>query len=348
MTLTYRSNKGSALTYAELDENFRDLQEDTDLDRVLKNGNFSEESIFVNSIMIANSSINGIASEEEALEKTNNTKIMTPLRVGQVLDSIDSIAPVIDFQEFTSSDVWTKPDGVSMVYVEVIGAGGSGAAYRNNTNAGASGGGGGQFNSGFFRAEDLTLTVTVALGAGGAAVVRTTNGLSIGNSGGDSSFGAYLVGKGGLGGGATYSAGTAIRPPANTLAYSGGAMLIRTSYNSGSALTDAVSITHTPIQSVADGQSTINGGAAGGNRIQGQWSYIDGESNTITVPLGTTGNGGVSQNHGNGGASAYGSGPLTATSGSAPGGGGGASNTTNSTNATSGAGADGRVRVWAW
>ena len=38
MTITKRSVKGSALTYAEMDENFRDLDSDMTLDRVLKNG----------------------------------------------------------------------------------------------------------------------------------------------------------------------------------------------------------------------------------------------------------------------------------------------------------------------
>ena len=39
MTITKRTTKGSALTYAEMDENFRDLDSDMTLDRVLKNGN---------------------------------------------------------------------------------------------------------------------------------------------------------------------------------------------------------------------------------------------------------------------------------------------------------------------
>jgi hypothetical protein len=39
MTITKRGTKGSALTYAEMDENIRDLYEDTDLERVLDNGN---------------------------------------------------------------------------------------------------------------------------------------------------------------------------------------------------------------------------------------------------------------------------------------------------------------------
>lgn len=39
MTIVKRATKGTALTYAEMDENIRDLYEDTDIDRVLANGN---------------------------------------------------------------------------------------------------------------------------------------------------------------------------------------------------------------------------------------------------------------------------------------------------------------------
>jgi hypothetical protein len=56
MTITYRTTKGSALTYGEVDENFRDLYEDTDLQRVLTNGNISTLSMTVNSITLTASS----------------------------------------------------------------------------------------------------------------------------------------------------------------------------------------------------------------------------------------------------------------------------------------------------
>lgn len=61
MTITYRQTKGSALTYGEVDENFRDLREDTDLQRVLENGSNSTLSMTVNSIVITNSSTPGTA-----------------------------------------------------------------------------------------------------------------------------------------------------------------------------------------------------------------------------------------------------------------------------------------------
>ena len=44
MTITKRTTKGSALTYAELDENFRDLDSDMTLDRVLRNGDSSNSN----------------------------------------------------------------------------------------------------------------------------------------------------------------------------------------------------------------------------------------------------------------------------------------------------------------
>jgi hypothetical protein len=50
MTITYRQTKGSALTYEQLDENFRDLREDTTLNRVLLNGNSSNASIVVGNL----------------------------------------------------------------------------------------------------------------------------------------------------------------------------------------------------------------------------------------------------------------------------------------------------------
>lgn len=45
MTIVKRSTKGTALTYAEMDENIRDLYEDTDIDRVLANGNTTTRNL---------------------------------------------------------------------------------------------------------------------------------------------------------------------------------------------------------------------------------------------------------------------------------------------------------------
>ena len=50
MTIVKRTTKGSALTYAEMDENIRDLHEDTTLDRVTGNGNTTTNNVSVGDI----------------------------------------------------------------------------------------------------------------------------------------------------------------------------------------------------------------------------------------------------------------------------------------------------------
>ena len=55
MTITRRSIKGTALTYSELDENFRDLREDTTIDRVLENGNTTTRSLTVGELNVGSS-----------------------------------------------------------------------------------------------------------------------------------------------------------------------------------------------------------------------------------------------------------------------------------------------------
>ena len=55
MTITKRTTKGSALTYGEMDENIRDLYEDTTIDRVLQNGNITTRSLTVGELNIGSS-----------------------------------------------------------------------------------------------------------------------------------------------------------------------------------------------------------------------------------------------------------------------------------------------------
>lgn len=56
MTITYRNVKGTALTYDEMDENIRDLRQDTTIDRVLGNGNTTTKNLNVGSLTINNQS----------------------------------------------------------------------------------------------------------------------------------------------------------------------------------------------------------------------------------------------------------------------------------------------------
>ena len=82
------------------------------------------------------------------------------------------------FNRYTSSGAWTKPSGVTWVYVEVIGAGGSGGS----TDFGLPG----LYASTLYRASDLGASVVVTVGDGGDG--QSTFG---GELGGSSSFGDF-------------------------------------------------------------------------------------------------------------------------------------------------------------
>jgi hypothetical protein len=134
-----------------------------------------------------------VATSSEMMSGTESAeRTMTPLGVSQ---AIASLAPsVANYQEFLSSGSWVKPDGTTWVYIELVGAGGAGAAKVNATQAHAAGGGGGEFMSRLVRAQDLTSTVAVTVGGGGAGAINSPGG-----DGGNSSFGTYLVARGGSG-----------------------------------------------------------------------------------------------------------------------------------------------------
>lgn len=87
----------------------------------------------------------------------------------------------IDTQTFTSSGTWTKPSGAVSVVVEMCGGGGGGSTIVGLS--GGAGGSGGVYETLTFAAGELTSTVSVTCGAGGAAS----------GNGGDSLFGAFTT-----------------------------------------------------------------------------------------------------------------------------------------------------------
>lgn len=80
MTITKRSVKGSALTYAEMDENFRDLDSDMGLDRVLKNGNTTTRGMVVDSVSFDSAGGSIIGQAPRVIEVKDDVSGCPPTR----------------------------------------------------------------------------------------------------------------------------------------------------------------------------------------------------------------------------------------------------------------------------
>jgi hypothetical protein len=107
----------------------------------------------------------------------------------------------VDYQEFTASGTWTKPEGATLLFVELIGGGGGGAASLSTGADGARGGTGGGIFRDLVPADTFGATESVVVGAGGAAAVASESFSSFtsGGDGGNSSFGGLIFGGGGSG-----------------------------------------------------------------------------------------------------------------------------------------------------
>jgi hypothetical protein len=107
-----------------------------------------------------------------------------------------------DVQVFSVDGTWTKPSGAKSVHILCVGGGGGGG-YGDRTDAGlpsvsgGAGGGGGRVIDRTIPAAELSATVPVYVGAGGAGGIAYSSGSA---AGGDSSFGTLARAKGGGGG----------------------------------------------------------------------------------------------------------------------------------------------------
>jgi hypothetical protein len=246
------------------------------------------------------------ATLAEAQAGTNNTRAMTPLRVSQAIDALTS---TVNYQVFTATGTWTKPDGISadaVVIVEAWGAGGGGGRNAGSSSSSGGGGGGGGYMTRSLLASDLGATVPVTVGAGGAA------GGGSGIAGGSSSFGTHLVADGGEGGISSGSASGGNGGPGGDLISTGSSV-----YHDGG-----------------------DGGTSGSVGVSAVIGAGGGGSATTSSVSGAQIAGGTSVGAGAGG---YGGRNVVAQAGFAPGGGGGGS---CGSSGSAAAGARGEVHVW--
>ena len=98
-------------------------------------------------------------------------------------------------QYFTSSGTWTKPSGIKIIRVTVLGAGGGGGKSNDYYAYGGNGGGGGGLSQKTIDVTSIS-SETVTIGASGAG----KSSAAAGGAGGSSSFGSHCSASGGSGG----------------------------------------------------------------------------------------------------------------------------------------------------
>ena len=124
---------------------------------------------------------------------TSDTKLCTQGNVKAYADAIVSTG-IKSVQIFTSTGTWTRPSGITMVMVELVGGGGGGGAPSGTFGSG--GGGGGGYSRELIDVTSVS-TVTTTIGALGSG---KSGGGGSGTDGGTTTFVGYCSATGGSGG----------------------------------------------------------------------------------------------------------------------------------------------------
>jgi hypothetical protein len=261
---------------------------------------------------------------------------------------------VADYQEFTSSGTWTKPAGVSVVFVECIGGGcggGSGSRYATTSNRlGGMGGAGGISLQKYLKADDVTSSVTVTVGAGGAGGAAVTTDNTNGNdgvAGGQSSFGSYLtipVSNATKGGISATSQAAENDPP-----------YCQTNYNYSRSPTSSTGGGGSGASSALGGGSG-SGGAGRGANVTTALAAFTGGLGPVSIRASrdgaAAGQNATANEGGGGGGGSYTTAQngMNGGNGAFPGGGGGGGSAADNTyiSGAGGNGGAGIVRVWSW
>lgn len=217
-------------------------------------------------------------------------------------------------REYTSvgTTTWTKPTGLSMIYVQAWGGGGSGAS-GNGGGTELGGGGGGGYCDAFFHTNDLSSSHNVVVGSGASTTVNVPGG-----TGSTTAFGTLLFAFGGGGGG---QGGTGAAGGGGGGCFGAGTNASAATAGIGGDMLATNGSTSTVITTIAyqgaGGGGVADGGTprSGGNTV---WGGGGGASALSGVPAASS----TSLYGGDGGAS---SGVTNGNAGEQPGGGGGAS-----------------------
>ena len=139
----------------------------------------TDNTVLMTPLRVAQAVTSDIASQAQAEAGTDNTTLMTPLRTAQAIAALSGLQN-ISIQ--TSGTSFTVPAGVTSLYVLAAGGGGGGAQSTSTRGGSIPGGNGGR---GGFVASLHTVTpgntITYAVGAGGAGS-NTGNGAAGGTT----------------------------------------------------------------------------------------------------------------------------------------------------------------------